>query len=279
MEPRPPYIPPPPDVYQELHRPPGGGMHFSLGAVISKGFSVWIRNLPLFVLMAVLCYAPLLGYALIADAPSFVGLDDQESALKLIQYSMIVTFGSVLCNMIVTSSITFATVEQLRGSHASLGKSLKVGLARMLPTLAVSILSGLCVVLGLIACIVPGLIVMCVFYVAVPASVVERPGITGALGRSSNLTRGYRWHIFALIILMYVGTTLVSMPIDMILVEKVEIGDGVEVPKDWRLSMLVQIGTSLIFGSLQAAMAAAAYVGLRNDKEGVGVEELARVFD
>lgn len=52
--------------------------------------------------------------------------------------------------------------------------------------------------LGLIALIVPGIIVSVMLWVAVPAVVLERAGARAALRRSRELTRGRLWKLFLL---------------------------------------------------------------------------------
>jgi hypothetical protein len=279
MNPQPPYIPPPPDVYQQ-HQPTG--FRFSIGDVLGKGFSIYFKNFPAFMVMALICYAPLILYALVAPNPfeSAKSLDDLQS--KVLIYTLVITVGALICSQFVLSAVTYATVQELRGQHASIGASMSVGLKRLLPTLAVSFVAGLCIVAGLIALVVPGLIVMCMLYVAVPASVVERPGIGGALSRSGALTKGYRWHIFLIVIIIGIIGGVFNYALEHALVDHVPLGRGGEEvphPDQWKRYMLVNVGGQVITSALGAAMAAAAYVGLRNTKEGVGVDELARVFD
>jgi len=42
-----------------------------------------------------------------------------------------------------------------------------------------------------------------VFYVAVPVTVLERPGARESMRRSASLTRGNRWRLFLLALLWY----------------------------------------------------------------------------
>lgn len=180
----------------------------------------------------------------------------------------------------MTASVTYSVVEELNGRHSPLGKSISVGLSRLLPTLGVGIVAGLCILAGAIALVIPGLIVMCMLYVAVPVSVIERPGIGGALSRSAFLTKGHRWGIFGLIILMGILTTVISFGLESALVETAEIGSTKVVnPEDWTLYVFINVGVQVVAGALGSVIAATAYVSLRSDKDGVGVGELARVFE
>lgn len=80
-------------------------------------------------------------------------------------------------------------------------------------TIAVSVMGGL----GIVLLILPGIWVLAVFSVAIPAAVIEGRGFD-ALARSAELTKGYRWPIvgFGLVFLLIV--ILLSLLVGMILV-------------------------------------------------------------
>ena len=82
-----------------------------------------------------------------------------------------------------------------------------------LPLLVVSILFGIGVGIGLILLIVPGLILLTIWAVVAPVTVIERPGIFAAFGRSRSLVRGHGWTVFGVIVLVFlisVGVSLVA---------------------------------------------------------------------
>ncbi len=88
----------------------------------------------------------------------------------------------------------------------------------ILPVLArliwVTLLTGLMVVAGLLLFIVPGLILITIWSVAIESVVVERATVLGSLNRSRELIRGNGWRVFlflvvlALILLMAVTLAL-----------------------------------------------------------------------
>jgi hypothetical protein len=71
------------------------------------------------------------------------------------------------------------------------------------PLVAVGILFGLGVFVGLILLVIPGLILLTIWAVAVPATVVERPGIIEAFGRSRELVRGNGWPVFGILVILF----------------------------------------------------------------------------
>ena len=64
--------------------------------------------------------------------------------------------------------------------------------------------------MGLLLLIVPGIIMICALIVTTPALVLENiPSATGAMGRSWQLTRGFRGRIFGAIVVAFV---LIAVP-------------------------------------------------------------------
>jgi hypothetical protein len=73
----------------------------------------------------------------------------------------------------------------------------------ILPLIGAGILSGLAIGVGLIALIVPGLILLTIWAVIAPVIVVERSGVMGSFGRSRALVRGNGWPVFGAILVAF----------------------------------------------------------------------------
>jgi hypothetical protein len=237
---------------------------FSIGAVLGTGFKIWFKNLPAFLLITIVIYIPMIVWGISAATGS------AEATKSFTDYHGL---ADILVNMMAAAAITYGVVMELQGQHASIGASFATGLARFFPVLGVGILSALCIGLGFVLLIVPGIIVFCMFYVALPTAVLERPGLIGALHRSRELTRGHKLEIFAiwfLLALINVGTALLAQELivktDMSYPELMD-------------AATVQMALNVITGSLSAVMSAVTYYYLRNEKEGTSASELARVFD
>ena len=239
---------------------------FSAGAVLSRSFSIWFKNLVPFTILTLLVYSPVILYTLIVMSG--------ELTLKgITTWAWANVALTLILSMVATAALTYGTFQQLRGRHATIGESIGVGIKRMFPVLGVGILAGLCVLGGLILLIVPGLIIMCMLWVAVPVAVVEQPGVGASLKRSAELTKGSRWHVFGVIFCLGV--------IDNI-VDKVLASSFIDPPSsmtDVKVYMFLIVIFSILLGSLGAVASAVGYHDLRESKEGVGIEELAKVFD
>lgn len=100
----------------------------------------------------------------------------------------------ILLSALFVAAVALLVVEDARGRRAGAPEVLSRALGTALPVATLSIVIGISVGLGLVLLVVPGLWIFAVLSVAIPVAAVEGAGL-GALGRSAQLTRGYRWPI------------------------------------------------------------------------------------
>jgi len=81
----------------------------------------------------------------------------------------------------------------------------------LLALLAVSVLFGFGVAIGFVLFVIPGLILLVMWSVVAPVTVLERPGVFAAFGRSRELVRGNGWAVFGVIVL--VGVTVIAVSV------------------------------------------------------------------
>jgi hypothetical protein len=268
------------------------------GQVLGSGFRTYVRNLPAFLLMALLCYAPIIIWAIAVLA----GSDGQEPLERLRGME---TFNSwagllmILLDVPLSAMLTYGVVQELAGQRASIGACVATGVKRFLPALLLMALIFLVVIVIVIAMIIPaavseseGFVVVMMFammavllslyarwFVAVPVSVIEQPGVFASMSRSSELTSERRWRVVAVIVVTYALHIAVMIAAYMIIIPHA--GDADHLDENLRripLYIVIQLGITAAFGSLRAVMAATAYSFLRRDKDGVGTDELANVF-
>jgi uncharacterized membrane protein len=145
----------------------------------------------------------------------------------------------------------------------------------LLPLIGLSILWAIGVGIGFMLLIVPGVIFLMKWAVAVPALVVERGGIFAAFTRSAELTKGARWKIFGLSLLLLVIYWLLSALVGVV-------GLTMYSPTNAAgFSIANVVGTLLVgtllnmlWGTIQPSL----YVELRQWKEGGSIENLEQVF-
>jgi hypothetical protein len=242
---------------------------FSIGNALSQGFKIWARNFIPFTTLGVIVYSPLIIWIMLS-------FNDSMDVDKAMAMAGLVVFGSIVLNLFISGAVTYGVVRELQGQHASMGECIAVGLRRFLPALGVSFLSVLAIGGATLLLIIPGIIVYCMLYVAVQASVMEKPGLFGALSRSRFLTAGNKMNIFGL---LFVVGLITGIP--RTIIEKVILPDPehAESFSDVKLYVYVTLGMSIVIGTLGAVIAAVSYFQLRQDKDGVSIDEIARVFE
>lgn len=115
-------------------------------------------------------------------------------------------------------------------------------------------------------------ILLCTFFLAPQAAIVERRGPFAAMARSAWLTRGARWPLFALHLLLYVAVGIVLH----LLVRR----PAAPLREVLSPEALLLLGSA--FGVVQsvfvAIVAAVAYQRLRTGKEGTPIDDIVEVF-
>jgi hypothetical protein len=236
---------------------------FTVGSVLSTTFGVLSRNLAGFVLLAVVAIGAsiLLQWSLGLD---LWGRGSDSAMINLID---------TLATSMLTGMVAYGTFRDLRGDRAGVGAIVGRGLRLIVPIFVVGVLISLLVGIGFAFFVIPGLILWTAFWVTIPAAVVERCGIFAAFGRSRTLTRGYRWHVLGLVLLIHV-------PLTVLIFAVAASADGLEDFGKWdtvAFTVVIILGG---FVSLFAGVGAAvSYFQLREIKEGIGIEDLVGVFD
>jgi len=89
------------------------------------------------------------------------------------------------------SAITLAS-ERITKRQASLGASIRFAASKLLSIWAVSIIVGIIVFLGILALIVPGIILAIMYSLALPVLLIEKKGVFESMSRSRQLV-SHRW--------------------------------------------------------------------------------------
>lgn len=238
---------------------------FRIGAVIRQSLAVLRGNAVPFGVLYLAVHAPSSLYALtLAGTPEI----DTAPGLKIL------TLVETLLGVVVTAAVTYSTIRELRGWRVDFAEFAVRGIAQSGAAIKVALLSGILVLLGFVALVIPGLVLTTIWWVAIPVAVVERPGTLASLRRSAELTRGVRWRIFGLFVgylFVLVGCMFLISGLLFALIDDVVLADWL-----WTIVGWVWIAGVM---AVQAVLVAVSYYHLRVAKEGTGIEEIAAVFD
>jgi len=242
---------------------------FRVGQVISKSLSIWLRNILFFLIMGILAHAPGLLLQLM-----FPVVPDPQHPMNGLTAGVPAIINGVLTQL-MTAIVTYGVIQQLRGQSIEFNAAFAAGLGRFLPVLLTALCAGILIGLATLAFIIPGIILMMVLWVAVPACVGEKLGVGASLSRSAALTKGYRWQVFGIVLLLSVLSLVAAFALGGI------VGFGLAVAHVGlsSIAVIAQFAAGAVVGSLTATCAAVSYYYLRVAKEGVDIDQIAAVFD
>jgi uncharacterized membrane protein len=256
------------------------GETMSVGRVFTRGFGVIVDN-PLAVF----------GIAFVFGAlPSVVisWLQQRMLAGQMDRYQVFGSLGVMLASMfvglvlqaLVQGSLVRAALAYARGEKATFGQCVGTALPVVLPLIALAILMILGIWLGMILLIVPGVMLFVMWSVASPALVAERTGVFGAFGRSRFLTKGARWKVFGIEVILIVvyyafiaafaATTFTATGSNFATTVTT---NGLSM--GWIVATIV---SSTLATTVWSTVQTSLYVELRNWKEGLPEESLAEIF-
>jgi hypothetical protein len=175
-----------------------------VGGVIRRVFSIYVEEASVLMPAAavVFVFTGILRTVLVASSPA-LGL-----LAALVALVAVTLFTGMVVELVadVQDGRRDATVAQLlRAVTPVFGRLILVG-----------IVAGVGIVIGFLAIIVPGLILITIWSVIAPVVVLERPPGLGALKRSRELVRGNGWPVFGVIVVLVVGVNVVADLIEVL---------------------------------------------------------------
>jgi Na+-translocating ferredoxin:NAD+ oxidoreductase RnfD subunit len=246
-----------------------------IGSMLGRSLQIWLRNFLPFTLLGVVAYAPLLAY-------TFVVLREPTPE-RLRHWVFATAVGPNVLQQVATGMMAYGAFQKLRRRPAGMGATLGAGIERLFPSLLTGLVVGAILAIFFapaayggpaMVLLIPGIVVICTLYVAVPAAILEGVGPGAALHRSRLLTSGHRGAIFGMLFLLGVVNRAVLYTIQMN-----TIGDRPTDLHQVKVFIWALLAFAIVAGGLQAVTNAVAYHDLRRMKDGVDADELARVFD
>lgn len=243
--------------------PPG----FRVGAVFSRAFALLSRDFAKFFGLSLIAWAPFLVLSLTRGVPTQglvaanMGKAVAGSAAAFILWIVL----SLLCQAI----ILYGAFQQMRGQSFAIGESLKRGLTRFVPLIGLLLCLGISVGLATLLLVIPGVIVFLMWYIAVPACVIERQGPFGSLRRSAELTKGSRWKILGIIVILSIVSWLAQIIVQIV----------AAAVAGTTAAIVAAFLCSALIAAYRAILVAVIYHDLRVARDGIDIERIAAVFD
>lgn len=253
-----------------------GERSFSIGAIISSTFGTLGSNPAATFGIAFLFGAlPQLFYSYFIGAT--LAIADRQSAIAAVTVSIASFAVFLLLSMLVQGALVRATVAHADGERASLAECIGTGLSVAVPLIGLSILMTFGLMIGFTLLFIPGVILYLMWSVAVPALVVEEQGVFAAFGRSRALTKGARWKIFGLQLLLVVLIFLFSLVFGAIMLT-IGFTTNQGMASTNPLMLVVSAISNTLLIAFWSTAQANLYLSLRIWKDGPQAGKLAEIF-
>lgn len=232
-------------------------------------------------------FAPLLVISLVTNAiPSLLSLASSVAGDRTstgVALGLIAVVLSVVGTAIGTGASTFLVSDYLLGRPVDTPASLRRAWPRLGALVSCSILFGFLVSLGFIALIVPGLVALSGLILAFTVVTVEDETGSDSLGRSWELTKGYKWRTFGLLIIF--GAIFYGLIIGATVVGGFAFGmmegladDGAGKTFGVLTTVVITVAKIIVYPVLYC-MVVTAYYDLRVRKDGFDLELLATTME
>lgn len=251
------------------------GDGLSIGRMFQRALST-IRHNPLLTIMLAFLFGALPG--MLTGIPQSWLTDDLAGSGDAVFWGIFALFyflGGIIASLTLAFQ-TRATIAKTEGRRATFAECGKAGSAVLLPALGVGVIASLAITVGLFMLIAPGLIMLTLWSVAIPALVEEKKGVLASLTRSLHLTRGARAKIFGLMLVLFTASFFVSVVIEIVTGEWGSRAMMTAYTNPTYLLLSAVSGTLLtaIYGAVQASL----YVELRDWKDGPATHNLEQIF-
>jgi hypothetical protein len=250
------------------------GRPFSVGEVMNRAIAV-IRANPLATFGIAFLFGALPQQLFRFFTRPFA-TTDPTAAMGLVALSIASVLLSMFLASLVAGAIVRVTIGFAEDEKVSFGESVSTGLAKALPLLGLSVLMAIALVLGFMLLVVPGVILLVMWAVASPALVAENIGVIEAFGRSRQLTKGARWRVFGLGLLMLVIFWIISAISGVLFYASGGIESAASGGSIPFILFSVVVGT--VVTAFTGAVQTNLYLALRDWKDGTRLGALAEVF-
>jgi hypothetical protein len=254
-------------------------IEFRVGSIIGKSFQILRMNFWRFILIAAALQVLLLlltnalgvesgrfnanfGYSY--DSRTHQGGFHSTGLLSLLNFVI-----AGIAQLAVGGLLQFLSFHSLRQDGTSTGAALaKIG-RRLGPMILTAIATYIIVLVGFILLIVPGILFALGLSVSITVCLMEDRGVGESLSRSRALTSGYRGRIF-LAFLLFAVVSMIVVGIAALIAKAIG---------SIAVSYVLMILAEGLVTAFAASMIAAIYYNLRVLKDGVGISDIAAVFD
>jgi hypothetical protein len=246
---------------------------FRIGQVFGRAWSVFTGNFLTFIMVTGIASLPAL--LIPQPTPGVPASPFQNLGPTLLGALLMIVLGTLS-----QAIVLYGAFQVMRGRPIDLAESARIGLRRFFPIVGLALCVSLLAGFASLLLVVPGVIVYLMWFVATPVCVVERLGPFASMGRSRELTKGHRWKLLGLSLLIVLPALIVSAIVGALVLASLQGGIvAVTTATAGMLGKVVNIVWNAVWTAFFAIVIVVTYHDLRVAKEGVDTDQIAAVFE
>ncbi len=208
------------------------GPVFRIDATLKTSVVVLRKNFLWFTMLAILFSAPMA----LNEVHNLLKTLKGDTAYSGFTVSLYRGLFDWLFKYFLIGILAYRIFMDLEGRASNIGETLKHALARAFPLLCLGVAYGGIVLAPALVIvfypelygaffilIIPSAYIAVIFFAAMPVAIIEKAGLVECFGRSAALTKGFRWKISGLIILIIllhtVWTVLVKLLFEFVVID------------------------------------------------------------
>lgn len=252
---------------------------FSIGTVLSRAFGVMGDNpITIFGISFLFGALPQQFYSYYMRSVIANAGPGSANALAIGTLSAGSFVVMIVLAMVVQAALVRATIDYSEGGRTGIGASLAVGLSMALPLIGMTLLMIPALMIAAVLFFIPAVILFLMWSVATPALIAERIGVFAAFGRSRYLTKGARWKILGLLVLVWVVLIIISgvvgaVTLAMGAASALNATAPIPIP-----ILILGVITATLTTAFMSTAITSLYISLRNWKDGPQAHSLADIF-
>jgi uncharacterized membrane protein len=242
------------------------GREFRIGPIFSRAWHIYAANFIVLTLVAI-----------VISLPNLLSGEGQTPAV--IARNVVVFIFWMIVNTVGLAVILYAAFQAMRGRPVQITDAIRRGLSRFWSIVGLAILQWLGISIGFLLLVIPGIMLFIRWSAALPACVVEGLGPLASMKRSAELTKGNRWKIFGMYVLVWlVGIVLIAI-IGGIIFGLIGAASVAGLSRGFGVGSVISLVLSAVLTAYINVLLVMVYHDLRVAKEGVDTEQIAAVFD
>ena len=239
-----------------------------VGEMLDRAIKIVLRHWKPLVVLVFAIVVPL------QVVSSLFALSAEDADTRTVVAAGVVAIAAALLATLLAEGACFkAIIDGYLGHGTSARESAGFVARRVHALLWLSLVSFVGVILGFIACILPGIWLFVAWSVAIPAMLAEDVRGRAALGRSFRLVRGRWWSALAVIVLATLLTSVVGAAVGFVLGFLTVFAESEAA--EFVANAVASILSNVITTPFMAAVITVLYVDLRVRKEGFDLALLA----